>query len=249
MILMYHNIGIESGFNTVSVSNFKEQLNFIKDNFQVISLENYVQKLQSGKSLAHDLSITFDDGYKSFSEVVVPLLENFSFTATLFIPVRYIGKNNAWDKDRTSINLALLNWEELSYLSQHPLIELGSHGLTHKSLGKLSSEEVEEEIMESKKILSDCFDMEIQYFSYPYGQIIDYNKYVIHILKRYNFKAACSTRYGLVNKKKDIYQLKRIEVEPQDTISDFQNKCKTVFHKKLFIQFTKELLYRLGLNR
>lgn len=64
---MYHNIAETPGFNTVSYSNFEKQLTFINDTFKVISFEQYVLNLQTERDLTDCLTITFDDGYRSFS--------------------------------------------------------------------------------------------------------------------------------------------------------------------------------------
>lgn len=148
----------------------------------------------------------------------------------LFIPVNHVGLYNSWDRDKTAMRLEILSWVELDEISNNPLVTLGSHGLTHRSLGRLLPGEITSDIKDSKKKLEERCRHEIRYFSFPYGQITDYNRSVIQELKKHNYAAACSTRYGRYNRKSDLFQLKRIEVEPQDSIEDFQRKCFSYFH-------------------
>jgi len=246
---MYHNIAETSGFNTVSHNNFEKQLTFIKETFKVISFEQYILNLQTERDLTDCLTITFDDGYRSFSRYAIPLLEKYTLPVILFIPVNHVGLYNSWDRDKTAIRLEILSWTELNEISNNPLVTVGSHGLTHRPLCRLLPGEITSEIKDSKKKLDEQCGHEIRYFSFPYGQIIDYNRSVIRELKRHNFAAACSTRYGRYNKKSDLFQLKRIEVKPEDTIEDFKRKCLSGFQLEIIKRYVKETLYRLKLYK
>ena len=65
-ILTYHRVCPDSDFLkpndelVVSVSRFREQLIFLKKNYNLVSLDNL---LNFNKSEKPNISITFDDGY------------------------------------------------------------------------------------------------------------------------------------------------------------------------------------------
>jgi len=59
--------------------------------------------------------------------------------------------------------------------------EIGSHGVTHRNLLKLSLPDVEYELSESKKFLTKYFG-EIISYAYPYG---DYNKLILRSVKKF----------------------------------------------------------------
>ena len=68
MVLTYHNIGAEPGFNTVAQSSLKEQLGYISGNYEVVSVDEYVNYLiANGKSKDGAAVISFDDAYVSFA--------------------------------------------------------------------------------------------------------------------------------------------------------------------------------------
>ncbi|MFH1776266.1 MAG: polysaccharide deacetylase family protein [Candidatus Omnitrophota bacterium] len=81
--------------------NFERQMNFIKDNFSVISFAGLRQMLnRDGEKIKNPLIITFDDGYKDIFEVIYPILRKLNLPATVFLTTGYIGKDELpwWDK-------------------------------------------------------------------------------------------------------------------------------------------------------
>lgn len=62
-----------------------------------------------------------------------------------------------------------MSFEELTELQEHGW-EIGSHGVTHRSLLRLNDEEIIYELSESKRILEEKFGPIISY-AYPYGTI------------------------------------------------------------------------------
>lgn len=93
MILMYHNIAEEPGFNTVSIANLKSQLEYLlKNNFKIVPLDVYLKSLDKKHNNPNTIVLTFDDAYTSFNEQVLPLLVELNVPATTFIPTGFIGK-------------------------------------------------------------------------------------------------------------------------------------------------------------
>ncbi len=85
----------------------------------------------------------------------MPIMNEYGFTATVFVCTEYIGKSNDWNfKDKTK--RTHLSFNELMTL-QHNGWEIGSHGVTHQSLLKLNDKEIDIELIESKKILENVF--------------------------------------------------------------------------------------------
>src|SRR5215471_12882658 len=107
-ILMYHKVsdnGEAIDQLTVSLSSLRRQFEYIKGKgYTPISFAD-LRAFNSGKSTlpAKPLIITFDDGYQSTYDLARPLLQKFNFKATVFLPVAYIGRNNAWDGGKDAI--------------------------------------------------------------------------------------------------------------------------------------------------
>ncbi|MCE2450014.1 MAG: polysaccharide deacetylase family protein [Candidatus Latescibacteria bacterium] len=246
MILMYHNVDDASGFNTVARDNLVAQCCFLKEQrVQVITLAQYVAQVRQGASTRHTAVLTFDDGYVGFRTVVLPVLETFEWPAALFVPVDWLGRYNDWDQSISPIPLAILDWGALIQIAAHPLITVGSHGLSHRSLGRLKLGEVERELQISKAVLEERLERPVDYFSFPFGQLKDIHPAAVHCLRSSGYEAACSTRWSLANTRRDLYRLHRIEVEPGDTIERFAAKCTQYYHPRFFKQKIKDALYRL----
>jgi len=240
---MYHNIDIEEGFNTVSKSNFIRQIQFLKDNkFDFVQIETYVELIKENNLLKNNVTITFDDAYESYLNIVLPILEEHNIPSTVFVPVNFINKFNEWDRAITTPIFKILDPEKLNFLANNTLVTIGSHGMSHSSLGTLSKEKIIFEISESKKKLEQMLNVPIRYFSFPYGQKKDINAIAIGTLKDNGYLAACSTNWNRFNSPNDLFCLNRIEIEPNDDPGSFERKVRSKYHPKFFKQVIKNLL-------
>jgi peptidoglycan/xylan/chitin deacetylase (PgdA/CDA1 family) len=243
MILMYHNIDHDAGFNTVSKSNFIKQLLFLKNNnYKIIALDKYLELVVNNKLSSSIVTITFDDAYINFAEIVFSILKEYQIPVTLFVPVGFIDKYNEWDAIVSQTRLKIMNWENLKILANNDLITIGSHGFSHCSLGLSDKEKILFEVSESKRILEETLHILIRHFSFPYGQKKDISFTAIQALKDNSYVSACSTNWCINNKSKDLFRLNRIEIEPADNIEKFESKVKTYYHPKFFKQILKNIL-------
>lgn len=80
MILMYHNIAEQGGFNTLSLRDFDEHLNYLKSNqkFKVVSLEEYLKFEQK-----EQIAVTFDDAYVCLKDKVLSLIEKYQIPISI----------------------------------------------------------------------------------------------------------------------------------------------------------------------
>ncbi len=103
-ILMYHKVSsTESKGLTISAEKLEEQFQYLADkDFQThhFSSLSILKKLPKKKK---NIALTFDDGYVSQLEYVVPLLQKYNLKATFFIPLKYIGKEEEWNEERAPI--------------------------------------------------------------------------------------------------------------------------------------------------
>ena len=91
-IILYHKVDDEKNcFNNISVSvaNFREQLIYLKNRYNVISLEELVKKKELSDS---EMAITFDDGYDDFYYNAFPLIKELNIPVTVFITTSQLDK-------------------------------------------------------------------------------------------------------------------------------------------------------------
>lgn len=220
MILMYHNIDENAGFNTVSAENFERQLRFVQQHWQLTDIDTYVRECRTNPSLA---TVTFDDAYYCIITHVLPIIHKLDVPITVFVPVSYIGKYNEWDENLSGYKrINILSWNEIERLSQDPLLTFGSHGMSHISLKNLSKSQTESELRESKEILEYHLQKQVQCFAFPYGQRKDFGCATPDLLHDAGYTMAVTTLWRRHNRNANSYLLRRIEVKPTDTLEEFQ---------------------------
>ena len=166
--------------------------------------------------------ITFDDGYQDFYIEAFPVLQNYGYTATVFLPTGFID-------NRTSLKgKTHLDWNEILELSRNG-IAFGSHTVTHPQLKLLKKEDIEFEIRQSKETIENNLGKPVESFSYPFAfpeEDKEFTRHLRGILQKYGYKHGVSTRIGMTSKKDDTYFMKRIPVNSCDDILFFEAKIE-----------------------
>jgi len=72
---------------TISIENFRSLLKFLKKNYNIISVQDYLQSVQDRVKLPYNcLILSFDDGYEDVLANALPVLQKFKAPAVLFVP-------------------------------------------------------------------------------------------------------------------------------------------------------------------
>jgi peptidoglycan/xylan/chitin deacetylase (PgdA/CDA1 family) len=87
----------------------------------------------------------------------------------------------------------LFDWKEVEEMSNHN-ISFGSHSLNHRILTKLSTAEIQKELVESQYMLGKMRINHVPVFCYPNG---DYTDKIIEKVKASGYQAAVSTVFGI----------------------------------------------------
>lgn len=91
----------------MDVSLFRRQLEFFNHNFNVVSMEQVIAAVQNGETLPEDaLLLTFDDGYIDNYIFAFPLLEEFGFQGSFFIPGKTFTTHQLLDVNKIHYILA-----------------------------------------------------------------------------------------------------------------------------------------------
>ncbi len=95
----------------VSPEHFKEHVQFLKNNFNVISSDEVFNQLRSGRITGNSICITFDDGYADNYTNAKPILEKYNCPATFFISTAFINQDEFfwWDE----LEFILLRYKKL----------------------------------------------------------------------------------------------------------------------------------------
>jgi hypothetical protein len=98
-ILMYHRISDAPEPNVppyfrvnTSSRRFAEQMRFLhEERYKIIDLLQALALLRKNAFTRKHVVITFDDGYADFADLAFPVLKQYHFTATVFLPTAFIS--------------------------------------------------------------------------------------------------------------------------------------------------------------
>ncbi len=196
-ILLYHHIDDKPGSLYVGTGTFAAQMDYLVANgYTSLTLPEVVSDLVSGQFPAKPVVLTFDDGYRDMYNNAYPILRSKNLKATFFLISQLMEGAD------------YLTWEQAREMSGNPLVTIGDHTLSHRSLPALSEEDMKGEILSAKSIIESKLGTTINVFAYPYGS---YTSRADKYLQEGGFVAAVTTEYG-VSCAKLPYGLRRVRI-------------------------------------
>ncbi len=165
-ILIYHSIDRSGAGDSVSVESFSDQMEYLHGaGYRAISLDEVVECMNHKGLPPRAVAITFDDGYKSVYELAWPVLKTYGFTASIFVPTKYVGQRSLWNDPSEP----LLDWNEIHAMADYG-ISFQSHGHSHQDLTRLTTGQVRNEFLTSKEILEQKLQSPVSYIAYPFSK-------------------------------------------------------------------------------
>ncbi|MEJ7761110.1 MAG: polysaccharide deacetylase family protein [Gemmatimonadaceae bacterium] len=173
-VLTYHSIDDSGSAISVDPVSFRMHLKWLSGRgIPVVPLRSI---LASAKGTA--VALTFDDGFRNFDDVALPVLREYGFPASLFVVPGNVGKTNAWSGSERSPGiptLPLLDWAGIARAAGHG-IEIGAHSRSHPFLSRITPSRLHDEIVGAGDDIDAELGIRPQSFCYPYG---DFNAAVV----------------------------------------------------------------------
>ena len=145
-VLMYHRVlpkgdpryALEEPGMLVTPETFSQHLEWVKEQFEVVDLADWVTKAQQGEPLPNKAcAITFDDGWRDNYEFALPLLEQHRVPATLFAVADKIGTDFRFWPNIVSELVA----GKAPQLGEHPYFKeaasLAEHGFDREGIAQV----------------------------------------------------------------------------------------------------------------
>lgn len=169
------------------------------------------------------VAITFDDGYQDFYTNAFPILSNYGYTATVFLPTMYIGET-----ERAFNGTPCLTWSRVRELDRWG-IHFGSHSVTHPKLSEVGPRRLRLELEDSKCAIEDHLGRCVTSFSYPYAFPQAQSAFLGElrsILLDAGYQNGVSTEIGLTDSASDRLFMRRLPVNDFDDPKLFRAKLK-----------------------
>ena len=164
-------------FEDITVDVFEEILTCHKQNKMFSTIENAF----SGNIENDCICLTFDDGFKSDIEIVLPRLKEKNAYATFFIVKSYLNKNG------------YMNEKDVIELSNQGM-QIGSHSMSHPNFLEIDNSKKINELESSRKYLEDLTSKKISTFSFPFGFT---NKTLINLVFDAGYEYCCTSQHGV----------------------------------------------------
>lgn len=120
-----------------------------------------------------------------------------------------------------------MTWDQIRQLRSDGF-EIGPHTVTHPILSRCTTEQVEQEVLESKRRVEQELGQSVLHFAHPNGQPSDWNPAVMDIIRRAGFKT-CSTTIGRRTRRmEDPFFLPRLTVDMGDDFFRFVLTCSGI---------------------
>ncbi|ONN27546.1 polysaccharide deacetylase [Thermosipho affectus] len=169
-------------------------------------LEDYVY---GKKEEENAVIFTIDDGYVTTYTKAFPVFKKYNVPFSVFLYFEGVG-----------ISKEYLTWEMVKEMSKYG-VEFGHHSYSHDKFPFKDIDYFEEDLIKGIKIWNKHMDTPLKYYAYPYGY---YNKKMIEVLKKYNFKLAFIQLPGPFTREISAYEIPR---EP--LLQDWATKSHLIY--------------------
>ena len=150
---------------------------------------------------------SFDDAFRS-AATVFPALERLGVPIQIFVCTKYA--RNAAPLTIPELagddpeQLATMSWDELrAHVARG--VAIGSHGVSHAHLTRLSDDELRRELTESKEAIEDELRAPCRFMAYPYGE---HDERVRAAVRAAGYERA----FGLRERGRNPYALRRVDL-------------------------------------
>ncbi len=210
-ILTYHHISkTPPDSHSLSIRHFREHIAFLKDHYPIISLPQLVSGLKNERELSKgSVCITFDDGYSEAAGAVGEILLKNGVPACFFVITGVL------DGTQKPYGMNYMNWDDVRDLKKSGF-GVGSHTVTHRSLGTLNTQEIEQELRDSYNRLVSELHTTPDGLSYPYGTYRDFSDLSTATAVTCGYPYAVTAIHGLNQAGCDLFRLRRTTITAGD---------------------------------
>lgn len=220
IVLVYHGVAPHHPA-CIDPILFREHIAYLSEHCRIMPLDEVLKAGEHADRPA--VTITFDDAFANLLDYALPVLGEYNAPAVIYAATDYLGKKNYWDHGATQPLMPIMTAPDVRNVHSRGF-EIGSHSRSHIRLWGLTDIMLQSEIGDSKKILEDLLGVQIETFAYPHGGRSDYDHKAVAAIKEAGYRTAATTLFGRYNNLSQRYEIRRIIIWPEDTMSELQRK-------------------------
>lgn len=213
-ILMFHDTaffdGLTAATGDVYPDNFRDMMDFLERNYNVIPLSQFVAWRQgSGTIPTNAVVITFDDNYEGNYDFARPIMAELGHVGTNFAHTGYVGVLTSRDHG---------DWAELNNEIATGVMDVQAHTVNHVNL--TTDPNPDFELQQSKaSIEANIPGHTCRFLAYPFG---GYNATVISKAQTAGYVAAVTTLGGANTSSTPLLELRRDGIGVGVTLADLK---------------------------
>lgn len=205
-ILMYHSIS-EGNDLRVPREEFQSQMTWLRENgyYTLSPKEAFLVLTENRMPSDKCVWLTFDDGYTDNYTEAFPILKEYDMKATIFMIGKSIDKGHH------------LTENQMLEMSRNG-ISIESHTINHLELNRMTAEQQEAEMVQSKELFDRILDQDTTVISYPVGR---YNEESLWVSEEAGYKMAVTTEPGGASRDQGMHSLHRVRISPGLSVEGF----------------------------
>jgi len=199
-VLFYHRVDDDAATDwTMTTAEFAAQIDFLREEFELISLSEVCRRIASGSNDRRCAAVTFDDGYADNCRFAIPFLLDHGIPFTYFVTLENVLHGRPFAHD-----IALGRAFAPNTLSQIRAMaeggaEIGAHTATHCDLGRnWPPDRLYAEVVEAGRQLAELVGCPVRHFAFPFGRRENLDPRAAELARRAGYLSVCSA-YGGYN--------------------------------------------------
>lgn len=199
-ILLYHAIGPTPASAPypalyVGAAAFRTQMGWLAQHgWHPVTMDALLRSWRGGRSLPRKpVVLSFDDGYPGDWRYAMPILRRHGFVGVLNLQIGNLVPRHVRQ-------LIAAGWE------------IDSHTFTHPDLRTVTDEQLDREVVHSRRWLQSVFHVPVPAFCYPFGR---YDARVVAAVERAGYLLAETENQGWASPGEGLLTLDRLRVTPE----------------------------------
>lgn len=227
-IVSFHDVRDHAWFAAV--------ITMMKNEYRLLTVQDFEAENFSNDSI--NILLTFDDGYASWVDIVLPVLKEHNLEGLFFVSSGLLkaqkeDREEEFTEDRLLLRTKrnLLSFEGLKVLRDCGQV-IGGHTKSHIRLAELSREEQQQEIQDDKQVLENFLGESLTHFAYPFGTGTDYTDKTTELAKEagYEFIYTASSDWYTSDAQKNIPRLLLEEGQSLASVKDWLEGGYDILH-------------------